>query len=91
MELTPALRLKLKSLISEKVRELADQQIVITSAVTLSDSQKKDFVAAFPKLKGASVTYKQDTALIAGFVIEFGSSVIDASLASQIDATLKIN
>lgn len=91
MELTPALKQKLKSLISEKVRELADQQIVITSAVALSDSQKKDFVAAFPKLKGSPVTYKNDSALIAGFVIEFGSSVIDASLASQIDATLKTN
>ncbi|MGB4966192.1 MAG: F0F1 ATP synthase subunit delta [Microgenomates group bacterium] len=89
MELTPALKLKLKSLISEKVRELAQQQVVITSAVALSDSQKKDFAATFPKLKGAPVTYKHDSSLIAGFVIEFGSSIIDASLASQIDATLK--
>lgn len=86
MELTPALKQKLKSLISEKVRELAEQQVVITSAVALTDSQKKDFTAAFPKLKGAPVTYKHDQSLIAGFVIEFGSSIIDASLASQIDA-----
>lgn len=91
MELTPALKQKLKALISEKVRELAEQQVVITSAVALSEAQKKAFAATFPKLKGAPVTYKHDSSLIAGFVIEFGSSVIDASLASQIDATLKTN
>ncbi len=86
MDLTPALKQKLKSLVSEKVRELAEQQVVVTTAVALSESQKKAFQTTFPKLDGVTVTYKQDNSLIAGFVIEFGSSIIDASLASQIDA-----
>lgn len=86
MDLTPALKQKLKSLVSEKVRELAQQHVVVTTAVALSESQKRTFHQSFPKLSTAAVTYKQDSALIAGFVIEFGSSVIDASLASQIDA-----
>lgn len=86
MDLTPALKQKLKSLVSEKVRELAEQQVVVTTAVALSESQKKTFQTTFPKLAGVTVTYKQDSSLIAGFVIEFGSSIIDASLASQIDA-----
>lgn len=86
MELSSSIKKKLKSVIAQKIRELGEKQITIKTTYPLSGTEKKLFFSKFPNLKSGTVTYKTEKSIIGGFIVEFGSTIIDASLSSHIDA-----
>lgn len=64
--------------------------VEVTSAIALSDEQKKKILALAAKqgVENAEVIEKVDPALIGGFVMKMGDRQIDASISNRIN-TLK--
>lgn len=62
----------------------SDGRVSITSAHTMSDSEKKALVEKLPMLKNADITYEVDASILAGVVITFGSKMIDLSLRNEL-------
>ena len=64
--------------------------VEVTSAIALSDEQKKKILALAAKqgVENAEVIEKVDPALIGGFVMRMGDKQIDASISNKIN-TLK--
>lgn len=64
----------------------SDSKALIVSAYQLSDDELKAIVDKFDELKGKEVANAVEPDLVGGFIIKFGSKLIDLSIASQLQS-----
>jgi len=70
--------------LANKARNMSD--VLVTSAVELTEEEKKNMYAAMAKSTGKKVklTYNVDQALLGGVVVRVGDKVIDGSVRTRL-------
>lgn len=83
MKIDPNLKEDLKHYIQNKI---AHQKSIVTvvSPYTLSDAEIQTLKNSIPMLKEAEIIQEQDTDIMGGVIIKFGSKMIDLSLKSEL-------
>lgn len=82
MKIDPAVVQELRKAYNS-IRE-SGGRVEVISAHILSDSEKKELIEKLPMLKDSQVIYSQDSSILAGVIIKFGSKMIDLSLQNEL-------
>lgn len=92
MRIDAALRKKIKRHVLEELKKEEKKSAVLITPYVLTDKETNDIVANLPFLNGREIERREDKALIAGFVVTWGSKILDASLAGRLDkVTTQVN
>lgn len=84
MKIDPEIREELK-LVFEKRINIISHKVVVISAYSLNEAERTALSVRMPKLsENAEIKYVIDKNILAGFVIKFGSKIIDLSLLGQL-------
>lgn len=85
MRIDATLRKKIKRHVLEELKKEEKKSAVLITPYVLTDKETNDIVANLPFLHGREIERREDKALIAGFVVTWGSKILDASLAGRLD------
>lgn len=84
MIITADLKKDLKNYLRKRMTDGVPLQVMIKTAYTLADLEEKELRLVFPELKEAKIENKVDESIIAGFVLEEGSTLFDASVRGRL-------
>lgn len=84
MHIDPVLKEDLKAYLQEKLKNNQRPRIVIRAPYRLDDADIQALQKKIHLLENADIRTEVDGKLLAGIVIQFGSSVIDLSLDAQL-------
>ncbi|OGK62387.1 hypothetical protein A2334_02815 [Candidatus Roizmanbacteria bacterium RIFOXYB2_FULL_38_10] len=79
MNINPQLQSVLRKHFGKELDEIQDKVLII-SAYKLAPDEINAIVAKFPQCQGKTVENEVDISIIGGFVIHFGSKLIDLSV-----------
>lgn len=77
---------RLKEFLVKKMKEESSGRVMIETAYQLNDIDIENFKNKFPQLKDKHIETAVVHDLIGGFIIRHGSTVIDASVSSEINS-----
>lgn len=86
MKIDPRIKEELKQFLLQKTSSDSKPRVVIRASYILSDQEIADLSAKIPLLKNAHIIPKSDPSILGGFMIEFGSSIIDLTLNSELQS-----
>lgn len=86
MKIDRALRTKIKQHVLEELKKEEKKRAVLITPYVLTDTEVNDIVDTLPFLQGREIEKREDKTLIAGFIITWGSKILDASLAGRLNA-----
>lgn len=79
---------RLKDFLIKKIKEESEGTVVIEAPYALGESEIAHFKTQFPHLHDKHIETKVVPALLGGFIIRHGSTVIDASVNSEVTSLL---
>lgn len=82
MKIDPQIKSELKKMYNQ-IRENGGV-VEIKAPYKLSESEIKEMQKTFDFMKGADIVVVEDKSLLAGFIITFGSKMIDLSLKNEL-------
>ncbi|OGK38134.1 hypothetical protein A3F03_05050 [Candidatus Roizmanbacteria bacterium RIFCSPHIGHO2_12_FULL_41_11] len=85
MKINPALKEELKRYLRNRLQS-SNKRVVITSPYLMGDQDLRKIQEKFPFLREAKIITEVDKSLIGGFIIKFGSKMIDLSLRSELQS-----
>ncbi|KKQ37438.1 MAG: hypothetical protein US54_C0035G0020 [Candidatus Roizmanbacteria bacterium GW2011_GWA2_37_7] len=86
MRIDPVLKEELKQYLLKKTKDKQKPRVVIRAAYTLSAEEIEALKQRIEVLHNADIIVEESDDILAGFVIQFDSSVIDLSLNSQLQS-----
>lgn len=84
MNIDPALKEDLKSYLLNKLKTKQKPKVVVKAPYELSSQDIDTLTKKIDLLSEAEITVVVDTTIMAGFLIQFGSSVIDLTLNAEL-------
>lgn len=84
MIITADLKKDIKKFLAKRIQEGVPLAVTVRTAYALADSEEKELRKAFPELKDARIEEKVDESIIAGFILEEGSTLFDASIKGRL-------
>ena len=90
MHIDPALKEELKQYLLRKMHD-TKMRVTVVSAYPLQKHEIDDLIRKFDYLEHAHLDNEVDSSILAGFVIKFGTKMIDVSLRrklEEVDASL---
>ena len=88
MKLNQDLQEILNKHFGSEMKNLQDQAIVF-SAYDLTDAEKQEIALKFPQIRDKKLTHVVDDTLIGGFILTYGSKMIDLSLRGALQSLLR--
>lgn len=89
MKIDSMLRKKIKQRVIQEIKKEAEKKAFLITPYTLDNQEYAKILHAFPFLARYEVQQVQDKSIIAGFVLKWGSKILDASFAGRLDAYAK--
>jgi len=86
MRIDPVLKEELKQYLLKKTKDEQKPRVVIRAAYALSDQEIEALKEKIQILNKADIVVEKSTDILAGFIIQFDSSVIDLSLNSELQS-----
>lgn len=86
MRIDPALKEELKQYLLKKTTGQQKPRVVVRAAYTLSEEEIESLKKRIQILNKADIVVEQSADILAGFIIQFDSSVIDLSLNSELQS-----
>jgi F-type H+-transporting ATPase subunit delta len=83
MKIDSFLKSELKTYLEERMSQ-QDKIVTLVSPYVLQDSEITAIRNKIPILKNAKIIQQQDKDLLGGFLIKFGSKMIDLSIRSEL-------
>lgn len=83
MKIDPALKEDLKLYLEQKIADKG-HKVILVSAYKLLPDEIQSIRNKFPVLKNAELTEVVDPHILGGFIIRFGSKMIDLSIKSEL-------
>ena len=83
MKIDTALKEELADYLKQKIAD-ARKRVVIVAPYHLDKSELEVIEEKFSLLKKAQIVQEQDPSLLGGFIIKFGSKMIDLSIKSEL-------
>lgn len=83
MKIDPVLKEELADYLKQKIAD-ARKRVVIVSAYHLDEAELVAIEEKFSLLHKAQIIQEQDPSLLGGFIIKFGSKMIDLSIKSEL-------
>lgn len=71
--------------LKNKLTEIETKQAVITTPYQISNNEIQLLIKKYPFLKDRTLTYEIDPSLIGGYIIVYGSWIIDTSINNQFE------
>lgn len=87
MKLNQDLQEILNKHFGSEVKNLQDKAIIF-SAYDLNDAEKKEIADKFPQIRDKELNHVVDDTLIGGFILTYGSKMIDLSLRGALQSLL---
>ncbi|HLC94253.1 MAG TPA: F0F1 ATP synthase subunit delta [Patescibacteria group bacterium] len=84
MKISESLKRQLKSLVLTKIQEEEERSATISTAYKLSEQEISAFSQNFPFLRNKIIQNTVDKDILGGFIIQCGSTYIDASMHGMI-------
>lgn len=84
MHIDPALKEDLKKYLLQKLNNNQVPQVTIRAPFELSNEEISSLKRKIDLLEKADITVEADPAILAGVIIQFGSSVIDLSINTEL-------
>ena len=84
MHIDPALKEELKQYLMERLND-THKKVTIISAYPLEQKEMDSLTHHFSELKHARLENHVDTSIMAGYVIKFGTKMIDISLRRKLE------
>ncbi|MBP9691156.1 F0F1 ATP synthase subunit delta [Candidatus Woesebacteria bacterium] len=84
MNIDPALKEELKSYLLSKLKKKQRPKVIVRAPYELSTDDVNTLKKRIELLSEAEIITEVDTSILAGFVIQFGSNVIDVSLNAEL-------
>lgn len=85
MKISQALKNRLKQAVIREIKKEEEEKAVIVVPYQLREDERDAIVQTLPFLQGRKIDIVQDKRIIAGFIIQWGSKIIDASVKNRID------
>lgn len=85
MKIDPIIKEELKQYLLKKTGESNKRKVVIRAAYKLSDSEIESLKQKIQILKEADITTEISDKILAGFIIEFDSKIIDLTINTQLN------
>ena len=79
MKINPQLKEELKTHLNDQIQK-EKERLLIMSAYTLSQKEIQAILSSFPELTTREYENVVDTSLMGGFVLRFGSKIVDLSI-----------
>lgn len=85
MKIDLTVRKKIKQRVLQEIRKEDEKKAFLITPYILNNQEYEKILHTFPFLAQYEVQQVQDKHLIAGFVVKWGSKILDASLATRLD------
>ncbi len=86
MRIDPVLKEELKQYLLKKTNGQQKPRVVVRAAYMLSEEEIESLKKRIQILNKADIVVEQSAEILAGFIIQFDSSVIDLSLNSELQS-----
>ena len=83
MKIDPVLKDELEEYLKQKIAD-GRKRVIIVAPYHLDDSELKAVEEKFTLLHKAQIVQEEDKGLLGGFIIKFGSKMIDLSIKSEL-------
>ncbi|QQS43684.1 F0F1 ATP synthase subunit delta [Candidatus Roizmanbacteria bacterium] len=84
MHIDPAVKEDLKKYLLQKLNNNQVPQVIIRAPFQLSQDEVSTLKKKIDLLEKADITVEVDSSILAGVIIQFGSSVIDLSINTEL-------
>ncbi len=88
MVITADLKKDIKNYLKKRMSEGVPLSVTVKTAYALADAEEKELRNVFPELREAKIEKKVDDSIIAGFVLEEGSTLFDASVRGRLKSVV---
>lgn len=85
MKIDAVLRKKIKTAVLTQLKKEEEEKAFLISPYEIKENELKPFYEVFPFLREKHLETRRDESLLAGFILKWGSKIIDASLAGRIN------
>ncbi len=83
MKIDPVLKEELAGYLKQKIADVS-KRVVIVAPYHLDDDELKAIEEKFSLLQKTQIIQEEDPSLLGGFIIKFGSKMIDLSIKSEL-------
>ena len=83
MKIDPVLRAELEEYLKQKIAN-ESKRVIIVAPYHMDESELNGIQEKFTVLQKAEIVQQEDKSLLGGFVIKFGSKMIDFSIKSEL-------
>jgi len=90
MHIDPKIKSELKTYLINKMHSKQVPEVTVRAPYRLSESEITSLKDRFPLLKEAKIEVVADDNILAGFIIQFGSNIIDVSVNSKLQTLEKM-
>ncbi|HLD26591.1 MAG TPA: F0F1 ATP synthase subunit delta [Patescibacteria group bacterium] len=85
MKISQSLRAKIKQQVILELKKEEKKSAVLITSYAFTDKEVNDIIEILPFLRGCEIEKREDKSIIAGFIVSWGSKILDVSLAGRLD------
>jgi F0F1-type ATP synthase delta subunit len=88
MRIDPKLKNKLKKHVTEQLQEERQQTFVLKTPFPATQVELESIYGKYPELRDCQMSNEVEKSLIGGFILQYQSKIIDASLKTKISSVV---